>query len=175
MAAGRSSQTESHLEVIPTGTGQARRLERPGLRLRRGRWLADGRQVVVRASANNSAPRLYLLDVEGTATRPITPEGLAIGDCGMVGSPDGTMVAVSTGERLELFPIAGGTSRSVPGGLERWTVLSWIESGLLVSEDPLSVGIVVRVDPATGRRETWADIRPQDPAGIMSWVSARSS
>ena len=25
-----------------------------------------------------------------------------------------------------------------------------------------------RVDPATGRRETWADLQPQDPAGIMN-------
>ena len=39
----------SHLEVTPTGAGQASRLERPGLRLLRGRWLSDGRQVLALA------------------------------------------------------------------------------------------------------------------------------
>jgi hypothetical protein len=46
--------------------------------------------------------------------------------------------------------------------------VGWIESGLLVSEDPLAGGVVFRVDPATGQRDMWADIEPQDPAGIMS-------
>jgi hypothetical protein len=55
----------------------------------------------------------------------------------------------------------------VPGGSDNSSVAGWIESGLLVSEDPLSIGTVFRVDPATGRRDTWADMRPQDPAGIM--------
>ena len=47
-------------------------------------------------------------------------------------------------------------------------MVGWIESGLLISEDPLAAGMVFRVDPATGRRDTWADIKPQDPAGIMN-------
>jgi hypothetical protein len=161
-------QTEGpHLDVIPTGPGQARRLERPGLKLDRARWLADGRQVVVRASAKDGAPRLYLLDLEGIATRPVTPEGLAVGDSGWAVSPDGAMVAVSAGQRLELFPVGGGAGRRVPAGSDGWSVVSWAEKGLLVSEDPLSIGTVFRVDPATGRRDTWADIRPQDPAGMM--------
>jgi hypothetical protein len=32
----------------------------------------------------------------------------------------------------------------------------------------LNGGIVYRVDPVSGRRDIWADIRPQDAAGIMS-------
>ena len=56
----------------------------------------------------------------------------------------------------------------MPGGADGWTVLGWIESGLLVSENPLAGGTVLRVDPATGRSDTWADIQPQDPSGIMS-------
>ena len=69
---------------------------------------------------------------------------------------------------LELFPIDGGAARRVPGGADRWHVVGWIESGLLLSEDPLAGGTVYRVDPATGERDTWADVQPQDPAGIMS-------
>jgi hypothetical protein len=112
-----------------------------------------------------------VLDVDGSATRPVTPEGLAVGDSGWAVSPDGAMVAVSAGQGLELFPIAGGAGRRVPGSSNNWSVVGWTENGLLVSEDSLSVGTVFRVDPAKGRRDTWADIRPQDPAGIMNLVS----
>ena len=47
-------------------------------------------------------------------------------------------------------------------------MLAWIESGLLVSDNPAAGGIVFRLDPATGKRDIWADIEPQDPAGIMT-------
>ena len=83
-------------------------------------------------------------------------------------SPDGTMVAVSIDQRLELFPIAGGQAGLVPGLSGRWIVVGWTGAGLLVSEDPAAGGVVFRVDAATGRRETWADIQPQDPGGIMN-------
>ena len=162
-------QTEAtHLDLIPTGPGQARRLNRPGLSPLDARWLADGQHVVVRARPEGGQPRLYLLDLEGRTTRPVTPEGVAVVRTGWAVSPDGTMVALSVSKRLDLIPIAGGPARGVPGASDRWTVVGWIESGLLVSEDPLAGGVVWRVDPATGRRDTWADIRPQDPAGIMN-------
>jgi Tol biopolymer transport system component len=157
-----------HLDVIPTGPGRPLRLERPGLRLLSARWLADGRNVVARARAGDGPPRLYVLDLEGSTTRPVTPAGLVVGQSGWAVSPDGAWVAVSTGERLELFPLAGGAARRVAGNSDRWRVVGWIESGLLVSEDPAAGGTVFRVDPATGRRDRWADIQPQDPAGIMS-------
>jgi hypothetical protein len=54
----------------------------------------------------------------------------------------------------------------VPGSSD-WRVVGWIEQGLLLAGDPAS-GTVYRVDPVTGAGGTWADITPQDPAGIMS-------
>jgi hypothetical protein len=156
----------AHFDLIPTGPGQPRRLGRPGLSLLDARWLADGQHVVVRGRPEGGQPRLYLLDLEGRTTRPVTPEGLEVGRTGWAVSPDGTMLAVS-GRQLQLLPIDGGPARSVPDASDG-TVLAWIESGLLVSKDPQAGGIVLRVDPATGRSETWADIQPQDPAGIMN-------
>jgi dipeptidyl aminopeptidase/acylaminoacyl peptidase len=157
-----------HFDVIPTGPGQVSRLERPGLKLLRARWLPDGRNVVVLAQPREGWPRLYVLDVAGSTMRPVTPDGLVVGYGGWSVSPDGAMVAVSTGHGPELFPIAGGESLRVPSGSDRWTVVGWIESGLLVSEDPAAGGTVFLIDPATGRRDTWADFQPQDPAGIMN-------
>jgi hypothetical protein len=161
-------QTAStHLDLIPTGAGSSRRLEPPGLTLLGARWLPDGQRVLVRARTGQGPARMYVLDVEGNAVSPVTPEGLAV-PSGWARSPDGTMVAVSTPNGPELFAIAGGPGRQVPGASGRWRVVGWIESGLLISDDPLGGGAVSRVDPATGRRESWANIQPQDPAGIMS-------
>jgi hypothetical protein len=157
-----------HVDVIPTGAGEAVRLERPGLTLLAARWLVDGRNVVVRARPENGEARLYVLDIEGGAVRHVTPDGVAIGATGWAVSPDGAMVAVSGGSQLELFSVADGTARRVPGALPHWRVVGWIDRGLLVSEDPTAGGTVFRVDPATGRRDTWASITPQDPAGIMN-------
>jgi tRNA A-37 threonylcarbamoyl transferase component Bud32 len=157
----------SHLDVIPTGAGQASRLERPGLRLLRARWLGDGRQVVALAE-QAGRPRLYVLDVGGTTTRAVTPEGLAVGNTGWALSPDSAAVAVSVERGVEIFPLDGGTSRRVPGISERATVVGWIDTGLLVSENPEAAGMVFRVDPSTGQRDAWVDIAPPDPAGIMN-------
>jgi Tol biopolymer transport system component len=162
------SRGSPHLDVIPTGAGQASRLERPGMTLMRAQWLVDGQNVVVLAREADGPPRLYVLDVQGSSVRPITPDGLVVGSTGWAVSPDGATVAVSTGQGTELWPIAGGDARRLPDASSRWTVVGWIESGLLVSEDPAAGGAVFRVDPATGRRDTWADLRPQDPAGIMN-------
>jgi hypothetical protein len=65
----------------------------------------DGRNVVARAVPRNGAPRLHLLDVEGS-TRPLTPDGVADGATGWAVAPDGTMVAVSSEQGLQLFPIS---------------------------------------------------------------------
>ena len=156
-----------HLEVIPTGAGQASRLERPGLDLLRARWLPDGENVIALAQ-QAGRPRLYVLDVGGDATRAVTPEELAVGNTGWAVSPDGATVAVTAERGIELFSIDGGGTRQVPGSSARSSVLGWIESGLLVSDDPAAGGIVFRVDPVTGQRDVWADIQPEDPAGIMT-------
>ena len=157
-----------YLEVIPTGPGQSARVERPGLSLLNARWLPDGRNILVWARPVGASARLYVLDVDGTAVRPVTPESLAVNLSGWAASPDGTMAAVSTADGVDLFPLAEGDTRRVPGSSARWVVLGWIESGLLISEDPLAGGTVLRVDPATGQRDTWVHIEPQDPAGIMN-------
>ncbi len=44
-----------HLDLIPTGAGASRRLERAGLSLLSARWLPDGKRVVTRARAGQGA------------------------------------------------------------------------------------------------------------------------
>jgi Tol biopolymer transport system component len=157
-----------YLDLIPTGAGTSRRLERPGHTLEVSRWLPDGTRVLVQARVGEGARRLFVIDVDGTAITPVTPEGMAVGGSRWAPSPDGSMVAVYTPNGPELLPISGGAPRRVPGATGASRVVGWITSGVLVSDAPQAGGRVDRIDPATGRREQWADLQPQDPAGIMS-------
>ena len=64
--------------------------------------------------------------------------------------------------------LAGVTAREVPIG--------WIGDGLLITRpgDPGSPrGEIYKVDIRTGRQESWKNILPRDPAGIMVLVSFR--
>ncbi len=155
----------AHIDVIPTGPGEPRRLERPGLTLLDARWLPDGRTVVASAQPGDSLPRLYALEIEGSAARPITPEGVTVRSWAL--SPDGAMVALSTDSGVALFPIADGEAQSVPRSNARWHVVGWIEAGLLISEDPAAGGAVSLVDPVAGSAEVWTSIQPPDPSGVM--------
>jgi hypothetical protein len=164
----RTDAAAPHFDVLPTGAGEPFRLERAGMTLLGARWLAGGRQVVVRAREGNAPARLFVLGTEGSETRPVTPEGFTVGPSGWAVSPEGAMIAVSSGGRLELFPVSGGPARRVPGDTDRYQVVGWIHAGILVSEDAAAGGTVFQVDPQTGRRSPWATLQPQDPTGIMN-------
>ena len=67
-----------------------------------------------------------------------------------------------------LYPTAGGAPLEVKGLEPNEMPTSWTSDGrgLLVMEGGNPSRRIVRVDPASGRRETFKDIRPSDPALI---------
>lgn len=162
---------DAHLDLLPTGAGRAGRIEHPGLTYFSALWLPDGERVIVRAREGDGELRLYLQELGGGAIEAITPEGIAERDWAL--SPDGTMLAVVSERGAELYPVDGGEPRPVPGSAEIGSLLAWIDGGLLVPEDPGAVVSenryrIARIDPSTGRRESWGEIAPRDPAGIMA-------
>jgi len=156
------------LELLPVGPGDVKRIERPGVTFQQARWLPHGFRFVVRASEQDRNPRLYTFDLEAGTFDAITPEGLPIGLVWAV-SPDGQMVAVPSVRGVELHPLAGGPPRAVPGVPASNQVLAWIDDGLLVSDspNPNALDNVFQVNPTTGARRLWRQIRPPDAAGIM--------
>jgi len=107
----------------------------------------------------------------GSALDAITPEGGRAYSSWAL-SPDGRWVALASDHGVDVYPVSGGEARAVPGPT-LLRVLGWIEGGLLVAEDPngAALGRVIQVDPATGGRRVWKDVRPRDPGGILSMFS----
>lgn len=163
----KPSRDVPYLELIPTGAGQARRLERANMQLLYARWFPDGQQLLVRASEGQQPARLYVMSSDASAIRPVTPVGLPVGQWGWALSPDGSTVAIGRDAQLLLLPLSGGASRAVPGIAAPVTVVGWIHDGLLISDDPIAAGNVYVVNVTTGQRTLWNSIQPQDPSGIM--------
>ena len=113
---------------------------------------------------------MYVQDVAGGKPRPLTPAGVETNATSI--SPDGRFVIVQQNDGYWIYPADGGDKRPAPGPPARRTssggtgaktadfVYAWNAMEL-----PFRV---FRVELATGRREPWMTITPQDPAGIWS-------
>src|SRR5439155_4532922 len=99
---------------VPTGTGESRTLKVNGFELSNWiRWFPDGKRILV-SGQEQSKRRFYVLSVDGTPARPITPAGMAGWRAAI--SPDGTRIAATGPDRkLALYPAAGGDARPLAG------------------------------------------------------------
>jgi hypothetical protein len=164
-----------YLELLPTGTGEPRRLPGHGLAYLDARWLPDGKRIIAWAMEPDHQPRLYLLESDHGPPKALTPEGVI----SWVLSPDGsTLAARQSGSGIRQYPVDGGAPRDVLGMTGRESPVGWIDDGLLVMRpgDPaVPPGEIYRVDVSTGRRESWKNIFPRDRAGIMAMVTFRAT
>jgi Tol biopolymer transport system component len=161
------SGSPPQLMVIPTGAGEARPIETAGLRsLVWGEFNADGSLVVVLASEEGRAERLYAIDMTGGAPRPISPEGAS---WPFAVSPAGDAVATVFREQIVLYPLDGSEPRIVEKARDGERVVAWSSDGkalFVCARGRISVDIA-RIEIATGTRALWHTIQPGDPAGIM--------
>jgi len=163
----------SYLDLLPTGAGEPRRVEGNGVLYTGAVWLPDGKRIIVSAAEPGRRARLYLQDLEEGGRTPLTPEGVT----SWVVSPDGSTVAArGPTPAIRLYPVDGTASRELTGVTGGEVPIGWIRDGLLITRpgDPGSPrGEIYRVDIRTGRQESWKNILPRDPAGIMVLVSFR--
>jgi eukaryotic-like serine/threonine-protein kinase len=170
----------NQLMMYPTGPGQSRRLDRgPIQQYSSARWFADGRRILVCGSETARADRCYVQDVGGGTPRPVTPDDTH----GGLVSPDGTSVLVRRGGGaardaghgaasstvFEIYPIAGGAPRAVPGIQAGDVVVKWNnDGGSLTVANGLLAARVERLDLATGRRELIRTISGANIAGATN-------
>jgi serine/threonine protein kinase/sugar lactone lactonase YvrE len=163
----------SRLVLVPTGAGEEKTLENGGVEKHEPnsiRWSLDGRRLLFAVVGKDRQDRLYVQDVAGGPPRPVTPPGLHTESSSF--SPDGRFVIAEHEDGFWMYPVDGGEKRLVAGlrPMVDFVWRNWSEDGRFVYAWEWGVlpFRVFRVDLATGRREPWKTIMPQDPAGIYN-------
>ncbi|HEY3025158.1 MAG TPA: protein kinase [Pyrinomonadaceae bacterium] len=161
------------LILLPTGAGEAKRLERFGIEQYSSMgasWLPDGKAIVFIGKEQGHAPRAYIQNIDGGKPRPVTPEGVT----GFLVSPDGELLLAGAREgKKALYALAGGEPRSIAGLEDEDRVIRWGTNAgsLYVYRDRDRPLKVYRLDLATGHKELAKEIAPADPAGIIGPVN----
>ncbi len=166
------------ISLLPTGAGEARRLGEEISCTFTGGFLPDGKRIVFFGTEAGRPERLYVQDLAGGKPRPIAPEGTraSLQNVGTIApvSPDGKLVAArGPDQTVSMYPVDGGTPRPIPGLLPGDGVIRWKADGHAVyvwEKGDLPVRIF-KVDVATGRREPWKELAPEDRAGAIQTYS----
>ncbi|MBI3932938.1 MAG: protein kinase [Acidobacteria bacterium] len=167
------------LVLVPTGPGEARTLDRGAIAYYEGvAWFPDGAQVLFAGSEEGRSLRLYVQGVAGGPPRPVSPEGLRIAYATRPVSPDGqAAVAVDGAGRALLVPLNGGKPRPVPGLEPNDIPFRWGGDGrsLFLFRTGEMPARAQRLELASGRRDTIAEIAPFDRAGVRSLTTIQAT
>lgn len=157
--------------LLPVGAGQPRSLD-VQLQAYGAGWFPDGRRLALTAREPGKPLRCFELELEGGATRPLTPEGRACPALKTPVSPDGRWVVGWNDLAAGIYPIGEGAARELPYHPGEWFI-RWEAGGkalftFLRSSDAQSILVwkIFRIDLTTGERQLWKDIRPNDPTGL---------
>jgi Tol biopolymer transport system component len=159
----------TELLLLPTGTGQARKLERGGIEsYQSARFLPDSKRILFAGKERGHKARLYVQGPEAGGPKPITPEGAGAAFRGVVVSPDGKFVTGPGPERgFFLYPVEGGQPIPIPGLEEGEVPIQWTadRGSLYVYRPVQEAARVFLLDLSSGRRTLWKELIPFDPAG----------
>jgi len=159
-----------HVEIVPTGPGEPRRVRIPGaLRHERAGWLHDGRSFYVTTRDAQWRWSTWLVDVDGGAPRRVPlPDGRML--FFNTFSPDGKRFAASCPDREAtcIYDADTGNPRPLDGVSEEWVPFAWDSTGIYFRERAHTIPDKLRrLDPATGRVTVIAEIAPRDAAGAL--------
>jgi hypothetical protein len=173
VVAGVPSQP-TRLRILPTGAGVARTLDVAPIHVDRGfvSWMPGGKEFVFQGHEGETPPRGYRVSIDGGAARPLTNQNGA--QFWNRVSPDGKSVLQAAGVGMgggqdEIVDLATGKARAAPL-VEGEAPVDWDQDGrhVFVVRENDNGATIFRVDILSGRREVWKQIRPADPAGILS-------
>jgi hypothetical protein len=168
------------LVLLPTGPGETRVVNDRLENFTGGAWLPDGKRFVYSAREKGHLNRIRVQSLEGGDARPLSPEGVFLRPSTNPVTPDGKFVlGIHRGGReASLYPVegSGGEARPV-AGLEAndWPV-QWSHDGrfLYVHQHRGVPNKVWLLDPVSGKKTPWLEIRPGEPVdGVLSLVMTR--
>lgn len=164
--------------LLPTGAGEMQRLSSSGMQGAASLgWMPD-QKAVYYAGDDGHGWRMYIQEIAGGAPRSITPlislkrnhyESHLV-------SPDGKLIfARDVSGQGELYPIAGGEPRAIPGWSSEDIWVTWCADGrsaYVYRDDKISAP-AYRLDLTTGKRELLMTLVPADAAGVTAIVNVR--
>ena len=166
----RQSESPKTLVLQPSGTGPSIPIDLGSFEsVNHAVFFPDGKHLLLDAKEPGNKRRLYVLDLPGGKTRAISSRPFSFG--GRPVSSDGSIV-VGYGDWQEdifLVPTTGGDPRTVPGTKDV-DMIRWTPDGksLLAIETGSIPARVVQIEVATGRREPWKTLAPQEIAGLIN-------
>ena len=168
--------TEPNHEIwlLPIGPGEPRRINPPNLVPANilPQFLSDGKRVLYSANESGHRVRVWLQDVDGSAPKPISAEGVAARS---VSSDDqwvlaGIRDASSGNVHLVLLSINGGNMVEITGLKPAEMPLGWTSDGQLYVSSPDTSGAGVKVEklnPHTGARTPWRTLATAPIGGVV--------
>jgi serine/threonine protein kinase len=155
--------------LVPTGAGQPRVLETPGLsaHITAGVVLPGGEQVIAYAREAGQPPKTYVVDVA-------TGRHRALAAARGVVSADGAQFAFRDAGNLVVVPVASGAPRVAGKLLENEVPLRWSRDGKSVylrRGGPSDLALDIdRLDLDTGRRTPWKHLSLSAFAGASGFA-----
>jgi len=163
----------SRFTLFSTGAEPPVDLPRGGLdRVGWAYWTPDGQQLVFMGWGKDGDQRCYIQRPPDGLPHAITPSGTGCeaapsqqwASCFHLQEKDGRAVPVR-----ELRSLNGSETRPTPWLGEHEVVIGWSPDGqtAFVASQQMPPFRVFRIDAATGRRESWLETSPPDPAGVI--------
>jgi eukaryotic-like serine/threonine-protein kinase len=158
----------AQLVLLPTGPGQPLTVPAVPYRIRWAGLFPDGKQILVSGSKAGEPNRFYVQPIGGTEMRPVGPPSPR-GNAEAI-SPDGkTLALLDSDGKLALYPVDGGTPRTIPGVEAGYGPLTWSEDGRsLYLWRPGIPAQIFRLEVGTGRTTLVTKLLPTDPTGILT-------
>ena len=155
------------IALLPTGAGEARQVQVPGLQHLFARdFLPDGEHLIVTGGEPGHPERTYVADLHGGKPRPITPEGAVA----YLLSRDGKYVAGLNPEgKLAIYSFQGGDERTFRSPQDGLLPIAWNQDGssLFLTRSVELPARIYRFDIVAGREQFVRELMPADPAGIV--------
>src|SRR5215472_9061933 len=168
------SSQPTKLRILPTGAGEARTFDVAPIQVDRGfvSWMPGAKEFVFQGHQGEAPPRGYRVSIDGGAARPLTNQTGA--QFWNRVSPDGKFVLQAAGADIgggQNVIVELGTGKVRPAPLQEGEApIDWDQDGrhVFVVQEAADRATIFHVDVFSGRREVWKEIKPADPAGILS-------
>ena len=157
------------LALFPAGVGPSRILSGEDIHYQHATWFPDGRRLLILGSEPAHGLKLYVRDISGGKSIPITPEGISVPR--IPPSPDGRFaIARGPDRKWKLFPVATGPAIAIAGLTSNdEEPVQWTAGGdsLFVLRSGGIPAKIYRVNLATGQKEIWKQLMPTDATGVF--------